>query len=158
MRPNSAELLQGIQGSLSTYILPDLQTDFARTELMLVQMLLGVVVQGYDDAAQGLVDDNAALRSLAADAAQVLHSAPLGDSEALAERLQQLSKETDASVRLSELTEANDRLRDAIGRVGVLLQSEMSQEHAGLRTAIIEHLHRELERLPRNLMGPRSDG
>ncbi|MCH8162128.1 MAG: hypothetical protein IIB88_09565 [Chloroflexi bacterium] len=72
--------------------------------------------------------------------------------------MEQLSKETDASVRLSELTAANDRLRDAIGRVGVLLQGATSQEHMGLRTAIIEHLQRELERLPHDLMGPRSDG
>ena len=158
MRPNSAELLRGIQGTLTTYILPEVQSDYARTELMLVQMLLGIVVQGYDDAAQGLVDGNAALRSLAGEAARVLNTAPIGASEALAAELEQLSKETDASVRLSELTAANDRLRDAIGRVGVLLQGATSQEHMGHRRAIIEHLHRELERLPHDLMGPRSDG
>ncbi|MCH7580897.1 MAG: hypothetical protein IIB22_11690 [Chloroflexi bacterium] len=158
MRPNSAELLRGIQGTLTTYILPEVQSDYARTELMLVQMLLGIVVQGYDDAAQGLVDGNAALRSLAGEAAQVLNTAPIGASEALAAELEQLSKETDASVRLSELTAANDRLRDAAGRVGVLLQGATSQEHMGLRTAIIEHLQRELARLPHDLMGPRSDG
>ncbi len=158
MRPNSAELLQGIQGSLTTYILPDLQTDFVRTELMLVQMLLGIVVQGYDDAAQNLVDDNAALRSLAAEAARVLNKAPLGESQALAGELEQLSGETDGSVRLSELTAANDRLRDGIGRVGVLLQGETSELHGALRTAVIDLLQQELEKLPHNLMGPRSDG
>ena len=158
MRPNSAELLQGIQGTLTTYILPEVQSDYARTEFMLVQMLLGIVIRGYDDAAQSLVDDNAALRSLAGEAARVLNTAPIGASEALAAELEQLSGATDASVRLSDLTAANDSLRDAIGRVGVLLQGETSQEHVGLRTAIIEHLQRELERLPHDLMGPRSDG
>lgn len=158
MRPNSAELLQGIQGTLTTYILPDVQSDYARTELMLVQMLLGIVVEGCDDAAQRLVDDNAALRSLAGEAAQVLMTAPLAESEALVEELGQLAGETDASVRISELTAANNKLRDVIGRVGVLLQGEMSPEHIGLRTAIIEQLHRELERLPHDIMGPRSDG
>ncbi len=158
MRPNSAELLQGIQGTLTTYILPEVQSDYARTELMLVQMLLGIVVQGCDDAAQRLVDDNAALRSLAGEAARVLNKAPLAESEALVEELGQLAGETDASVRLSELTAANDRLRDAVGRVGVLLQGQTSQEHVGLRAAIIEQLHRELARLPHDIMGPRSDG
>lgn len=158
MRPNSAELLRGIQGALTTYILPEVQSDYARTEFLLVQMLLGLVVQGYDDAAQNLVDDNAALRSLAGEAAQVLATTPLAQPGTLADELRQLSGETDASVRLSELTAANDRLRDAIGRVGVLLQGETSKEHVGLRTAIIEHLHRELERLPHDLMGPRADG
>ncbi len=158
MRPNSAELLQGIQGALATYILPEVESDYAKTELMLVQMLLGVVVQGYDGAAQNLVDDNAALRSLAGEAAQVLMTAPLAGSEALVEELGQLAGETDASVRLSELTAANDKLRDAIGRVGVLLQGGTSPEYIGLRTVIIEHLHRELERLPHDMMGPRSDG
>ena len=158
MRPNSAELLQGIQGTLTTYILPEVQSDYARTEFMLVQMLLGIVIRGYNDAAQSLVDDNAALRSLAGEASQVLNTAPIAESAALAGELTQLSSETDASVRLSELTAANDRLRDAIGRVGILMQGETSQEHVGLRTAIIEHLQRELERLPHNLMGPRADG
>ena len=43
MRPNSVEVLQGIPGTLMTYVLPEIQSDYARTELMLVNMLLGIV-------------------------------------------------------------------------------------------------------------------
>ena len=158
MRPNSVELLQGIQGALATYILPEVQGDYARTELMLVQLLLGIVAQGYDDAAQNLVDDNAALRSLSGEAARVLTTAPIADSATLADQLAMLAEEMDASVRLSELTAANDKLREAIGRVGVLTRDQTAPEHVGLRKAVIDLLQRELEKLPHNLMGPRSDG
>ena len=78
MRPTATEVLQGIQGALATYVQPEVQSDYAQTELMLIQMLLGVVVQGYDDAAQNLVEDNAAMRSFAGDAAQLLQATPLG--------------------------------------------------------------------------------
>ena len=158
MRPTATEVLQGIQGALATYVQPEVQSDYAQTELMLIQMLLGVVVQGYDDAAQNLVDDNAAMRSLAGDTAQVLQATPLAGAKALAEELGQLSKETDASVRVSELTAANGKLRDAMGRLGVLLQDSAIKEHASLRASIIERLHHELEMQPHNMMGPRADG
>ena len=71
MRPNSVEILQGIQGTLMTYVQPEVQGDYARTELMLVNILLGIVANAWDGAAQGLVDDNAALRDLVGDAEEV---------------------------------------------------------------------------------------
>ncbi len=158
MRPNSVEVLQGIQGTLMTYVQPEVQSDYARTELMLVNMLLGIVATAWDGAAQGLVDDNAALRGLAADAAKVLGSQPVDGAGEMADDLAALAIETDTSVRIAHLSAANDRLRDAIARLGVLLQGSATQEHVGLRARVIERLQEELDTLPRDLMGTRSDG
>ncbi len=158
MRPNSVEVLQGIQGTLMTYVQPEVQSDYATTELMLVNMLLGIVATGWDGAAQRLVDDNAALRDLVGDAAKVLETQPVDGAGDLLDELATLAAETDTSVRISDLSAANDRLRGAVARLGVLLQSSAIQEHVELRASVIENLQRQLESLPRDLMGPRSDG
>ena len=158
MRPNSVEVLQGIQGTLMTYIQPEVQSDYARTELMLVNMLLGIVANQWDGSAQVLVDDNAALRDLVSDAAKVLGSQPADGAGELVDELAALAAETDMSVRIADLSAANDRLRDAVSRLGVLLQSSALQEHAELRARVIEHLQDELDTLPRDLIGTRSDG
>ncbi len=158
MRPNSVEILQGIQGTLMTYVQPEVQGDYARTELMLVNMLLGIVANAWDGAAQALVDDNTALRGLVGEAAKVLRSQPVDEAKELADDLAALATETDTSVRISELSAANDRLRDSVARLGVLLHGSAIQEHVELRTRVIEHLQDELDTLPRDLMGTRSDG
>ena len=158
MRPNSVEILQGIQGTLVTYVQPEVQGDYARTELMLVNMLLGIVANAWDGAAQALVDDNTALRDLVGEAATVLGSQPLDGAKELVDDLAALATETDASVRIGDLSAANDRLRDAVARLGVLLQGSAIQEHVELRANVIEHLQDELDTLPRDLMGTRSDG
>lgn len=151
MRPNSEELLRGVQSSLITYVLPELQTEYAKTELMLAHVLLGIVAGEWDSAAQQLIDDNAALRELAHRGSDVLGTPLAGE-------LRSLAAESDHSLRLSELSLANDRLRDAIGRLGVALQDADSPSQGDLRAAIIERLRLEAERASRHLMGPRADG
>ena len=158
MRPNSVEILQGIQGTLMTYVQPEVQGDYARTELMLVNMLLGIVANAWDGAAQALVDDNTALRDLVGEAARVLELHPVNGAGELADDLAALALENDTSVRISELSAANDRLRHGVALLGVVLQGVAIQEHVELRANVIEHLLDELDTLPRDLMGTRSDG
>jgi hypothetical protein len=88
MRPNGQELLRGVQSSLITYVLPELQTEYARTELMLAHVLLGIVAGEWDGAAQQLIDDNAALRELAHRGSDVL------DAD-LADELRVIAAESD---------------------------------------------------------------
>ena len=76
MRPNGQEVLRGVQNTLVTYILPELQSDYARTELMIVHTLVGIVAEEWDGVAQRLVDDNAALRELARRGVEALASRP----------------------------------------------------------------------------------
>ena len=154
MRPNGEELLRGVQSSLTTYVLPELQTAYARTELMLVQALLGILASEWDSGAQRLVDDNAALRDLALRGAEALDSA----AAALAGELRSLAGETDPSLRLSDLSTANGRLRGAIGSLGVLLEGADTPALGELRAAVIEHLRADAESRSRSLLGPRADG
>ncbi len=151
MRPNGEELLRGIQGTLNTYILPEVQTAHARLELVLAQMLLGVIAAEWDGAAQRLVDENAALRELARRGASALNTNPEADS--LADELRSLADEADPSLRLSDLSTANGRLHDALARLCALLGPTDK-----LRAAVIEHLRLVAESRTLSLLGPRVDG
>lgn len=154
MRPNGEELLQGVRGALLEYILPEVQNDYARTELTLIHVLLGVAASEWDSAAQRLVDDNATLRDLARRGADAIER----DEAALAGELRALADEEDRSLRLSDLRAANDRLHDAVGRLGVRLQDADGPELQALRSEIIARLIEEAEATSHSPMGPRADG
>jgi len=154
MRPNAEEVLRGVQSSLLTYVLPEVQTEYARTEVMLVSALLGIVAAQCDGAAQRLADDNASLRELAGRGAQALAGDPAHAE--LAEALGSLTNGSDASVRLSELSAANGQLRAAIAQLGAAAQENASL--AGLRQEVLDSLRLEAESRSFALMGPRADG
>lgn len=148
MRPSGEEILRGVQQSLLTYVLPEVQSAYARTELMVVLTLLGIVADEWDGAAQRLADDNDALRDLARRAADL----------GLADGLAAPAGKRDASLRISDLATTNDRLRAAIARLAPALEAGDSAPVRELRAAVIEHLRAEAESRSRALMGPRADG
>ena len=154
MRPNAEEVLRGVQSSLVNYVLPEVQTEYARTEVMLVSALLGIVAAQCDGAAQRLVDDNASLRELAGRGGEALAGEPAHAE--LAEALGSLANGSDASVRLSELSAANGQLRAAIAQLGAAAQENASL--AGLRQEVLDSLRLEAESRSFALMGPRADG
>lgn len=156
MRPNGEEELLGIQSALATYIMPELQTDHARLELLLVQALLGAVAAEWDSAAQRLVDDNAALRELASRGAKALAAGQRDAS--LADQLRSLAGEADPSLRLSDLSAANAKLRDALVRASALVQDSDVPAPGELRAAVIDHLGADAEARTLSLLGPRADG
>ncbi len=155
MRPNEQEVLQGIMGALGTYILPELQTAHAQLELMLITVVLGTVATEVDGAAQKLVEDNAALRELARRGADALAN---GRDPDLAGELRALADGIDPSVRLSDLSAANDRLHAAIGRLGALAENSDEPAMRELRGAVIERLRTEAESRELSVLGPRMDG
>lgn len=152
MRPNGQEVLRGVQAALATYILPEIQTAYARTELMAMLALLGMTAEEWDGAAQRLVDDNVALRALARRAAEAI------DGADLANELRALAEQGDASVRISELSSANAALREALSRLATPLQGAEAPALRELRAVLIEHLRADAEANSRHLMGPRADG
>lgn len=145
MRPNAEELLRGIQASLLTYVLPEVQSPYARSELMVVSALLSIVADSYDGAAQELVEDNAGLRELARRGAE-------SDIDDLANELRTLASASDDSARVSDLARANEALREAITRLAIALDDDDQ-----LRAAIVDGLRKEAEARPA-LLGPRADG
>lgn len=153
MRPNGEEVLRGVQGALLTYVLPEVQSAYARTELMIALSLLGIVADDWDDAAQRLADDNAALRALARRASDAL-----ADDDAIVANLRPLAAEAESSLRLSGLAAANERLRAALGRLAPMLEAAGSPGLRDLRAAVMDHLRADAESRARSLLGPRADG
>ncbi len=161
MRPSGEEVLRGIQKTLTTYILPEMQTEHARLELMLVTAVLGVAAGDWDGAAQRLVDDNAALRELGRRGAEALAAAPAAagqESAALADELRSLADEADPSLRLSDLSAANAQLGAALARLSVLLDGSDAPALQELRAAVIDRLREQAEARSLSLLGPRADG
>jgi hypothetical protein len=152
VRPNGQEVLRGVQAALATYILPEVQTAYARTELMAMLALLGMTAEEWDGAAQRLVDDNDALRGLARRAAETI------DGADQASELRALAEQRVASVRISDLSSPNAALREALSRLAPLLEASDAPALRELRAALIEHFRADAEANSRHLMGPRADG
>ena len=153
MRPNGEELLRGLQGTLMTYVLPEVHSEHARLEVMLAVAMLGVLADEWDGAAQRLAENNDALRSLAASAAGALDSHDAGD---LVRQLRALAEERDVSLRISDLTETNDRLKDALVRAWAL--ARRNGVALDLAVDIVERLRAQTEARALSLLGPRADG
>jgi hypothetical protein len=154
VRPNAEELLKGIQRSLMSYVMPEVQSDHARAEVMFSNLMLGVLTRDLDGAAQLLVEDNASLREAARDGATTLTGA--GVAADLASELEGLAASSDPSLRLSDLARANEELTSAIARLAVL--AEERPELAELRADVIAVLRTRAERMTHSMLGPRADG
>jgi hypothetical protein len=154
VRPNAEELLKGIQRSLMSYVMPEVQSDHARAEVMFSNLMLGVLTRDLDGAVQLLVDDNAWLREAGRTGATALTAAGVeGD---LATELERLAETADPSLRLSDLARANEDLAGAIARLAVI--AEERPELSRLRGDVIEMLRARSERWTHSMLGPRADG
>ena len=95
MRPNAEEIVRGVQASLLSIVLPEIQTEYARTQVTLMYVLLGIVANGIDVSCERLLADNGALRELTARAADAVAT-----PEVLANELLSLAS-TEPSLRLT---------------------------------------------------------
>lgn len=148
MRPNAEEIVRGVQTSLLTLVLPEIQTEYTRTQVTLMYVLLGIVANGLDGGYERLLADNSTLRELAARAADAV-----GAQDVLANDLRSLAS-TEPSLRLSELASTNMALAMALARVA----ASDAPELASIRAEIIDWLRGDAEARSLALMGPRSDG
>jgi hypothetical protein len=156
MRPGTEEVLRGVQASLMTYVLPEVQTDYARTELMLAIALVGIAAGEQDSAIERLVADNDALRVLSGRCGNALASLEAGSQ--LADALNSLARGSDTSLRRSDLSASNEQLRAAIGQFAVHVQDLHDDALKALRRAVLDRLRTDSEGRSLALMGPRSDG
>jgi len=85
-----------------------LEHDYQQRSVFLLGMLLAMAAEQADGAVAMLVEENAALRALFADAAERV------DDAVLAERLRLAAAERDASLRLGVLASANRGLRTLV--------------------------------------------
>ena len=137
LRPRADEIIRGIERSLAGHVLPELRTPYAIAQLHYAIMLLHTLKAEWDGAAERLVEDNRALRGLAAHAADMLDE----NHHDVAGELRVAAREDDADLRLKKLGDTNDRLRALHARVLAALGDDAIGE---ARTALREGVSRRM--------------
>lgn len=105
MKPEVHDVLGVFAGSLLTNVTPEIESQYVRDDLALMAFLLMISAEDYDRAAEVRVQDNQAMRTLFADAAQ--HVA----ADNLKQRLNEAANGEDPSLRITDLNAANDALK-----------------------------------------------
>jgi hypothetical protein len=134
--------------------MPEVRSDHVRAEVMFSNLMLGVITRDLDGAVESLVEDNASLREAARGGASALMAAGL--EQDLAGGLERLAGTSDPSLRLSELSRANEELAQAIARLAVV--AEERDELSSLRATLLGQLRSRSERMTHSMLGPRADG
>jgi hypothetical protein len=142
MRPNAVEALRGLQGALVSEVAPEVQSPFGQETLTLAQMLLEMLINEVDDAADNLVHDNQTLCDLLDRAVIPLRSV---DSDLAEETAAVLAEPTSPSLAVSALTARNQRLRGLLERLLVLCEDvagsgQASQDLMAVRSDAYRHL------------------
>lgn len=102
----SAEnLIKGVCHALDHQVSPNIEDDFAKNVARLSRNLLVIVANSMEDAVALRVEENAALRTLFAEASCIV------PDDALSGKLKSAAESSDPGLRLSQLDEENDRLR-----------------------------------------------
>ena len=130
MRPTSVEVLRGLQGVLASDIGREVQSLFGQDALQTGQMLLEMLANELDGAADSLFRDNEALVELLGRGAGAVRSLDAG----LAEETQAaLAEQTDGSLKISALSARNSRLRGLLERLLVVCEDAAAGgKHAAL--------------------------
>jgi hypothetical protein len=120
LRPRADEIIRGIEHSLAEHVLPEVRTPYAVAQLQYALGLLHTLKNEWDGAAQRLVEDNRALRAMAARLADTV----AGRDAALAGALRGAAAEGDPDLRLTALGAANDHLRALHARALAVLDPD----------------------------------
>ena len=130
MRPTAVEALRGLQGVLASDIGREVQSLFGQDALQTSQMLLEMLANELDGAADSLYHDNEALAGVLAGAAGAVRAL---DAALPEETRAALAEETDTSLTLSALSARNGRLRALMERLLVVCEEAAAgEEHAEL--------------------------
>ena len=123
-------MLRGLQGVLASDIGREVQSLFGQDTLQTSQMVLEMLANELDGAADSLVRDNEALGELLGRGAGAVHSLDAG----LAEETQAaLAEQTDGSLKISALSTRNSRLRGLLERLLVVCEDAAAGgKHAAL--------------------------
>jgi hypothetical protein len=108
--------LHGVEELLRDRISPAIDDPFATQMARLSGMLLRICANGVDEAAELRVEENAAIRRLLREAADLV-PAPL------ASRLQEAAASTDPGLKISVLDAENNRLRLLLVRAQTVLEN-----------------------------------
>ena len=149
MRPGTLESLRGVQAAIADTILPELQAVYAQDVASMSQMLIESIASEWDSLAEDLHADSLRMRELLAAAIDSLRPFAGGNETiaSIVRQIEELSGSPGApSLRISDLTAENDRLRGLLERLIVALEDlQLDPRYGalmGLRSAIYGHLRR----------------
>lgn len=118
MKPDVPVFLETMATKLMFELAPQVQPPFMQGTLTVVGIMLSMLREEWDRAAQRRADENRAMRSLFRDAA-----AHVGDA-GLAARLGAAAEGAETSLRIADLDAANDALR----RLLIELQAHVEEQ------------------------------
>lgn len=138
MRPTHLELIQGLQASLLTDVLPEVKTTYGQWQTQIALLVLGVLAQEWDGAVQELLEENRGMRGIFGRAAPALKLFSRDDGGALAGLAQDLEAQAgsadDEPYTISALTARNSELRGSLTRFLVACEDAAQQaEYESLR-------------------------
>lgn len=122
MRPTQEEIIRALQGGIMAHYLPELQSQYAKAQFAFGMVLFTILQKDFDGIAQDLVDANAGLRPLLAEAAAALDAIGSDDARSARATIDALPAPA-GSVRLSELRAENDALRAAVAGMAPLIEA-----------------------------------
>ena len=140
MRPTSVEVLRGLQGALISEIGPEVQSLFGQSAIEISQMLLEMLAQEADGAADNLARDNETLSVIlgrGALAVRPLNGALADETEAA------LSEPGQPSLTITALSDRNGRLRDLLDSLLAACEgteADPDEELASVRSEAYSHL------------------
>lgn len=122
MRPTQEEIIRALQGGIMAHYLPELQSQYAKAQFAFGMILFTILQKDFDGIAQDLVDANAGLRPLIAEAGTALDAIDSDDARAARATIDALPPPA-GSVRLSDLRAENDALRAAVAGMAPLIEA-----------------------------------
>jgi hypothetical protein len=121
VRPYSEEVVQALQRAMAAHFLPELKSSYAQSQFGAAAMLFGIALRDADSAVQDLVDANAQLRELLADAGVALSAIDDDRAKAALATVAALPARA-GDLRMSSLRAEYDGLRDAFSRLAPVIE------------------------------------
>lgn len=140
MKPDPQRLLEQLAATLAADVMPNVQPRYRQTSVALLAGLALAAREELERGAARRAEENAALRVLFA------HAAPVVADAELARRLRDASAGRDASLRISALDAANQRLRALLIELHAHVETLATPQASALDAAIWAELVASAER------------
>jgi len=149
VRPYPEEVLRAIQTGVTTHLMPEVQSSYAKAQFAFSMLLFTIAQRDLDTAVPDLLETNAALRKLLGDTSAALRAIDSNEARTGIEAIAGLPTPTE-SLRLSHLRADNDALRAVLSSLAALIEPAADDSELaplrGVRTAIFAHLSADARR------------
>lgn len=149
MKPDVPKVMMRSFERMLTHIAPHLNAEYAVGSASVIGLMMFQTATEFDRAAENLVQENRAMRSLFADAVSQL------ETGALSAKLKEAAAGDDPSVRVSELEKTNEALSALLIELHALVETLPEKAAREMEARIWAELVRSAEarRLPHPMVG-----